>query len=486
MGLYANLSRAMENRALEVFRASKSNIFRIKAKIISKKNSEIAVVPMQFDTWSIVHNFEKEYHEKQAAILNVSIGEAETLLRNQEGLMLNVVLEHVTQHYYRVLDSVPPQVKTYMLQINNNARVELEKSIAQLQEQVKDTETQTKYTPDEIRTMRHKLQVDLIDEEVYRFSKLPINSMTKQTTMESAVHYLANALGIKKVYMLAPDNNTSYKHLFFPPFTTIEAIDKLQQERGIYAKGVGYYYFEGALYVYPEFDTDPRNHQALKGELHLYRLPIHAYAGCASYNSADQSENIHVVLNKEAKVVPLAEIATEVVGNYIASRTTNSQLDVDTKQNGKDATVNKNNGISVAAKNPPNPSFENKVKMRWVNETNNALAMSSSMAAIICARISTQWDMAWPWHIRPGQKVIYHYEHKDGLDTATGIISSVEYTLSPIAGWPTADGTNVYYAWTAVLAARLSQIVTPTTIADSNDNISPYTKQSMSFAKAMT
>lgn len=456
MGLYANVSRLMEDKVLSIMnKPYNSNIFKIEAMIYSERDKDLSIIPKFFMGWSIVHDFEKEYHEKISAVVNISMEEAMYIQAHPSNLRIAIVMNRVTQHYYRLITTLKPIIKNFIVLLDNSTRETLEKCVTQLLTAKNENNQQHKYTQDDIRAMRYPLKIEMVDDAVYEFSKRPLNSISKNTSMKAAIHYIANALNIKKVNMIVPDNETEYKHVFFPPFVTIEAIDKLQETRGIYTKGIGYYYFNQALYVYPEFDTNPKQYPQINKELHLYRLPLQAYPGCPSYSYEDES-SLSIILVDPSKIVSISEIGAEINGNFITSKRTDTILDTDTEAKGKDATVKANNALSVASENSQSWT-NNAVRMRYDEITNNPMAMSSSMASVMCGIMATQWQMAWPWSIYPGQRVVYYYDEQDAIQQASGIISGVEYNLNPVDGFPVADGTLMYYCWDAKLILRLTQ-----------------------------
>lgn len=477
MGLYTNISPALEEKVVEVSKKKISNICTIQTKIYSDNDDQLVVKPKLVKTFNISHNFDASYHEKITATFQVSMEEALYILSNDQDLRVTIILTHVTQHYYRPVPNVDPEI--YQFRGILLGKDDLKKTMQKVEimaDTEKNSDGSSKYTPEQIRAMKFDLQMELMDEVIYEFSKRPLNGLLKDVSMEDTVHFLANALGIQKVQMTTPDNPTKYKHVILNPMVTLEVIDRLQETYGIYQKGIGYYYFNDTLYVYPEYELDAQS----DAEIHFWRLPVNSYPGSSSYSSVEDNV-LKILLTENAEFRSLSEVGTEQLGNFQITKRTDTQLDVDTQQNGISATVRQNNLYSVAPENEKTATT-GKVSARYNGVSNNPLAMSSEMARVMCSMMSTTWNMAWPWSIKPGSKVVYNYEEVSGLKTANGIIHSVEYALSAIEGVPT-DQTLVRYAWAAAIVMRLELMldeeqITPDMLSENTRRQLEYNRQS--------
>lgn len=445
-----NVSKQMENKSLEIFRASESQLFKIKHRIFSESNAEVSVVPLSIGTFNVVQNFEKEYGDKIGVTLDVSAEEALLLLSNAQDLRYTITFNHVTQHYYRIIDDIPPETRKYRVIINHP--MDLLKSIQKIEVTTSQESGSStpQFKPDDIRARRFNLQVGLVTDDLYEVRERPINNLPVNANMCDTIHCIANVLNIKKVNMLEqPDNERVYKAVPIVPMQTLGTVmDQLQDTYGCYQKGLGCYFHDNALEIYSGYDTNPNTEKAL----HLYRLPTQSFGGCKSYHSVDATGSIHVVLIDEVAIQNLSEMGVENVGNYQIARRSDAGLDVDVLMKGKEAEIRPNNLISSAATNEKTATT-GKVSVKYVPTTNNAMTMTSEMANTMCKIMMTHWRMSWPWLLTPGIKVVYHYEEMSGLKMTTGILSSVEYALEKIAG---VMGQEHSYAWAAKISCRLS------------------------------
>lgn len=455
--LYGNISPIMSKKAVGVMKGSPSNFFTAKITIFSDQNSEVKVSPRLIKTWNIVQNTEKSYHETITATFDVSMEEALLLMYNEKDLRATILLDHVTQHHYRLIKDIPQEVRQFRVLITNKDELKKEKQkVEYLSATGGSEQVGGNYTPDGVRSMRYDLEVELMldytalgDGNLYTARKRPINGIAKNPCMESVVHFIANSLGIKDVRMVKPDNGNKPKTVCIPPTQDLSnLISGLQDTYGIYKKGISYFVSEGTLHVYPTFETNPNT----ETEIHFYKLPKDAYPGCPTYSSVDESGNLHIVLNSDVSMTDLSGAGVEVFGNYQMSSRTDTYIDTDTKMKGKQADIRNNNLLTVGAENERTIT-DKRVVARFNNDTNNPLQMSSNMASLMCIIMRTTWSMAWPWIIKPGTKVVYHYEDISGLKMVTGIMSSMEYSATPMNGL---SKDTYVYAWGAQLTCRLS------------------------------
>lgn len=448
MGISANLSSSIVDKACETFKNSYSNIFRIEMKIYSDNNPDVVVKPLSLKAMNIIQDFENKFHESITAILNITAEEALLLVANPQDLRCSITFIHVEQHYYKDLENVDPEIKKYRVMITSPDDIRKSLQKVEFASQESNSVSGEKHTPDEVRSARYDLPVELMDEKLFELRTRPINAILQKATVTDAIHYAANLLEIKKVQMTTSDNTTQYNNIFIPPMQTLETLfDMFQKTYGIYSKGLGYFYFDDTLFVFDEFNTDPQSDL----EIDLYKVPKDEYPGCESYNCVDGS-NLRIIILDDVNIKGASEIGTEKTGNYQITKRTDTTLDTDSQRKGKDATIRQNNMLAVSAENEY-AATQGRVSATYQQSSNNPLDLSSQMANGQCVVMGTKWRMAWPWLITPGTKVVYHYEEMSGLKTITGIVSAIEYSLSII---DTTGGQIYHYAWEAKFACRLS------------------------------
>ena len=470
MPLYGNTSKLIQDKVVEKLKNAPSNICRIETKIYSDSNPELVVKPIVIRSFNVVHDFSKSYHEKVTATFEVFKDEAVYILANSQDLRATIVMNHIRQNYYTVVLGTEPDIRQYRVFLLGKDDLKKTLQKVEFMEQMKTAEGEFVYTPDEIRAMKFNLQVELMDEKVYEFGKRPVNGILKDVTMQDTVHFMANALNIKNVDMVTPDNDKKYNHVILNPMVTLEVIDKLQNTYGIYQKGIAYFYHSDTLFIYPEYETKPQT----LSELHIWKLPKDSYSGLASY-SREEEDVLTIFTNEDVGFMSLSEVGTEQNGNFQITRRADTTIDLDTQQLGKEAQVNANNMFSVSSENEKTVT-QGKVSARYNGVTSNPLALSSAMASVMCGMMVFRWNMAWPWSIKPGCKVVYYYEELSGIRTAQGIVDSVEYALAKIDGIET-DAAIIRYAWAAAIVVRLEVVQDEEEVT--LDMLSPTAKKRM-------
>lgn len=459
---FGKVIQSLDDKAKEILRNGVSQICKIKCTIFSKEDSSITVNPLQLETWNIVQLFEKEFHDQVTTTLNVSVEEALLLLTNYQNLRMTLCVDHVTQHYYQLIDEIPQEIREFVVIIKNPTDLLKELQKTELTTSKEESTTKSDYQPDSIRAKRYSLQVELMEEKLSNFRTTPFNCLGSQCSVLSIILGALAALDIKgdEIELIRkPDNSRIYTAIPIPPMQTLQTVfDLLHDTYGLYKTGTEYYYTNKKMYIYSGYDTNPPTERVV----HLYRLPENSYPGDCKYHLVDEGGNIHIVLQDPVNITNLAEKSIDVNGNYQIARRSDAGLDVDITMNGKDATVRGNNLMTMAAQNEQQ-SQPGSTSAKYVPTTNNALAMSSNMAAAMCKYMTSTWQFAWPWLLTPGMKVMYHYEDMTGLKSMTGILSCIEYALSKIDG---TVGKHNSYAWAAQFGVRLSpDEITETKIA---------------------
>lgn len=449
---FGKIIQSLDDKAKEILRTGISQLCKVKCTIFSKENSSIAVTPLQVDTLNIIQLFEKEFHDQITTTLNVSVEEAMLLLTNYQNLRLTFRIDHVTQHYYQLIDDIPQEVHEFVVVIKNPTDLLKEIQKTELTTSKEASTTSSDYQPDSIRSKRYGLQVELLEEKLSNFRTTPFNCLGTECNVMAVILGALAALDIKGddiEIIRKPDNTRIYSAIPIPPMQTLHTVfDLLHDTYGLYKTGTEYYYTNKKMYIYSGYDTNPPTDKVV----HLYKLPENSYPGDCKSHVVDESGNIHIVLQDPVNITNLAEKSIDVNGNYQIARRSDAGLDVDIQMNGKDAKVRGNNLMTMAAQNEQQ-SQSGSTSAKYIPTTNNALAMSSNMAAALCKYLTTTWQFAWPWLLTPGMKVMYHYEDMTGLKTTTGILSCIEYSLSKLDG---TVGDHNSYAWAAQFGVRLS------------------------------
>lgn len=264
-----------------------------------------------------------------------------------------------------------------------------------------------------------------MDPDIYEIRHRQFNGLLKNVTLKDTIHYSANILGIKNISMVEPDNSRVYSSLSLPPMLDISNVfDFLQERYGIYSKGLVYYYTNKTLYLYPGYETSPVTDTVVN----IYNVPENSYIGGKGYHYFDENKNLHILCNHKAQAKNLAAQSVENKGNYKIALRTDMSLDHVRSVQGEKGTFQKNNALSCGTTS--NRGMVSDVKnARYETSSNNAFQMASDLVKMDCTLLFSGWSKALPNLIKPGTKVIYHYEDMETYTTKTGLIEEIDYSI---------------------------------------------------------
>jgi len=442
------ISKQLHDAVIRTMKNGVSCICNIDSKVYSENNASVSVVPKKIVTMSIVQNYDTATYDSITATIDVSVEEAIVILSNYTNLKMQLVFNRVDKDSGKIIEQVLPEIQEYKVIIANASDMlkQFTKSELVPSSNAGEESRDQSYTPGEVQSRRINLELQLFEEDVYEKRSRPVNVQLSKCKLSDGLHCVANALDISDVKITQVSNERQFNNLTIPPGSTLETVfDNLQKKHGIYPKGIAGYYRDKTLYVYPPYETNPDTIRTCN----LYKVKEDSYLGAPTYHY-DEGDDVHIVLNKETKLDNLSEKTTENTGNYFVSLRADTMHDTDKLMNGKEGKVRNNNLLSISSKNEKMAS-DNKVLAKFTEPTNNAYTMSSDMSQGMCKVLNAVWQYAWPFNVEPGMKVLYHYEDNNAYKTTTGILSSVTYTLMPIA----MQGRQEY-TWAAAIMARLT------------------------------
>lgn len=447
-------STQIADKAYEVLKNATSCLTRCECKIFSASdNKSIEVKPMYIEQMTIMQNFETDYSDVITLNVSVTTSEAILLLTNYKNLKCTLTFNRV-DNQQNLLDDVLPEIFNYVVVISNATDKLKNVTKAEVtQTDVPGESSGSGSLPSEsVQSKREILELQLIDEDVYIKRDRPFHFILQNTTMLEAIHYFANLLDIKNIHYRSVDNERDYENFVIPPMQTLASIfDYLQEHFGVYAKGLTGYYTRQNLYIYPTFDVNTD----VEDTVHLFKTQKGYYQACPSYH-LQEGKTTTIILTGKTVLENLTEKMSENVGNYQVSLRAEAVHDVGKEFNGRECKIRNNNLLSIATQDQHQVQ-DGKVSARYMQATNNAYSMSAVMAQSMCKFLGAEWFYAWPYTLKPGSKVVYHYEDVDAVKTCDGILSSVVYNLQKATTRDLEDGgKGNIYAWCASIYARLT------------------------------
>lgn len=411
--------KKLESMASKILEASEPTQLTAKCMIYSPTNANVVINVAYFNGLEIKQRFGLSYTDEILMNITLPMADMLVILQNAQDLKLVLNFQQVYHTTTKIIDNKTPIQLNYRVIISNADEL--------LKQFTKNEIMVTKDTGrlESIHGRLHELNLQLMDPDIYEIRHKQFNGLLKNVTIKDAIHYSANLLGIKNISMVEPDNTRVYSSLSLPPMLDISnAFDFLQDRYGIYSKGLVYYYTDKIFYLYPEYETAPKTDTVVN----IYNVPENSYMGARGYHYFDEGKNLHILCNHKAQAKNLAAQSVENKGNYKIALRTDMTLDHIRTVQGDNGTFQKNNALSCGTTS--NRGMVSDVKnARYETSSNNAFQMASDLVKMDCTLLFSGWSKALPNLIKPGTKVIYHYEDSEVYTTRTGLIEELDYSI---------------------------------------------------------
>jgi len=266
------------------------------------------------------------------------------------------------------------------------------------------------------------IEVQLIDKESYSIKKQSMIGMFTNCTMEKVIKYIAASMGIKRINLVPPSNNTVYTNLYIPPeYSKFNAIFKYLQERyGVYDKGLGYYFTNGTLYIYPEFDLNVKRSK----QFTIIRTNPNSYAGIQNYHKETETE-LTVLSNSKVIQKSMHNVVTENDGNSLMFLLADKMID-------KTVIIENDkiylNDIAIVCNNKDDLALTNESAIpKYIGSTMNIFKVLSEMNNKSIESMIIGWQMARPFKLLPAHNIKLIHDDKEVISEARGVLQSVTY-----------------------------------------------------------
>ncbi len=432
--------KKLETMAQQILDATESTTMTAKCLIYSPTIQDLQVTLPYFHTLTIKQKFTASYTDEITLDVTVDVPDLLKLLKNAQDLRIVITLNRIFQMKSKRMDHVPPTQLHYRVIISN-----ADELLKQFTKNELIASRETGLT-ESVHGRRHRLMLQLIEQDIYEIRHKQFNGLLKNATVKDAIYYSANLLGIRNIVLTEPSNTRVYSSLTLPPMLDItNAFDFLQERYGIYSKGLAYYYTDKTFYMYPCYETAPTSDKVIN----IYNVPASSYLGASGYHCIDESGNIHILCNQKVTAKNFAAQSVENKGNYKVALRTDMALDHVRTVQGDKGTFQKNNALSCGM-TADRGMVGNAKNAKYETSSNNAFQMASDMVKMDCTLLVSGWIKALPNLVKPGMKVIYHYEDEAAYTTRTGLVEEIDYTFLP------QDRSSEYkYVCNATFALRL-------------------------------
>lgn len=313
-----------------------------------------------------------------------------------------------------------------------------------------DAETRDPHQKDMLTT----IDLHLIELECYDLRHVQMNSIFTECDIESVIHWAAANFGAETCVVIPPDNKQTYNNLVVPPMQDISSMYPfLQQRYGIYSKGLGYYFTEKTMYVYPAYDHELSTSTS-QATCNIVGVPQSLFRGNGVYHNRVEDDIWLIAL--DAKLSNISQRSYENLGNVSVSLNPETALDNAAKLGGDGKLTRDNKDVTTVQSQNTAPNANAKMtNIKYETGRSNVYVATSRMAQGDAVLLNAMWDMAVPKSIKPGMNCQYHYDAAGGeFKTQPGRIMMVQYKAFPRKN--TGDDDNPVLRFVANITAHLA------------------------------
>lgn len=296
------------------------------------------------------------------------------------------------------------------------------------------------------------LTLSMIDLDFYKIRQTRVNSIFTNTNIENVIRTTAVALGITRLELVPPDNTATYNHVIIPPALGIqEVFDYLQENYGIYGKGMSCYFYDGILYIKPAYAYENDKDVPIA---HLYETESGEYIDTAwshKYTDAD----IHIKVNNESDTVYVnREGAENNRTDYVVLRSSHL-VDGYSTTIGNEHSFNPN-AVYRLGDTKAKTVLDKHRNIKYAPPTDNIYKLTSQFASRQAEIKFPIWYNPIPWKLIPLQKVMYYSCDTDFpqvMDIETGVLESIGYSFKRVS---MGEVSNMYtYESVGMMRVRL-------------------------------
>ena len=417
------ISTRLQSEISVVLAGTEVGIFIPKC-ILHNPNTGFKLIPRYTKAIDITQDFAESYMDATQVVIQITPKEYMDILDNVQDLECTIILSAVNPNTNKeILSQTPIFIKGSVIAKNQD---NLSKMFSGQTVPVNDE------TRDNGNTFSKNEAVadytfHLIDKKSFDIRHTQISSILSNVNMEQVLHWVAQQMGIGKIKIVPPDNKQVYANFIIPPSNISNIFNFFQERYGIYSKGLGYYYSDDTLYMYPQFDTD-RDNSTERGIVRIISIPENEYLGMDHYH-VKKEDDIWVMSNTNKIMKSLNAVGEENSGNVHISANTDNQRD-HSVEIGKDGKVTrKSNVLSVVQMSNKSGSMNSKSQnIKFVGQRSNIYQSTSEMAANDGSILGCGWNHAMPKSIKPGQVITYQYDDTGAIfTTQKGRILTAEY-----------------------------------------------------------
>lgn len=408
---------------------------------------EIEITPTQIVAWDAKQDFSGSWTDEHTLKVTLASRDYLRLVNNYHNLVCHIDI-YPYDDRTDTKDTIP--LKSFDFQAFLKNASDIRKTINTNTLSAAD-ETRAEAIPQLI-----PAEFQLIEIDIYEYTRNKLRTILTNTTVEKAICFLASKyFKVPNVFIMPPDNKTTYTNFIIPPMLNlVEILEHIDKYYGIYNEGVGFYLTNKTLFVYPKFNTKK---PSVFSTVHLYHAG-EKFPDGTKYHVYSNND-LHIVVSALDNVLAIQDSVVEKVGTRQIVLDTDSIMDeCFMYEPTHDNTLINRLGIGEAILNPNkvvvyHPETEDigfnqrtvvpQYRVNW----NNMYKINELVNSIRCNILLLEWKSAEPFSIFPGSTVKYHYDsdvYRDRMRDksvseqvyryceTTGSIASMVYIIRPI------------------------------------------------------
>ena len=425
-----SLSVSLNNAVNKIISNNIPNLYRLKVTLSSISDSKNVVELMYIENLHIFQDFINSYADRIELTFEVPPEHYLTIMDMSQNLKCNIVMYNIDrEHPDLQLTSVIAKLE-YRAVIKDKSDLLKKYSYGALIKTDNNVGFEQQYST------RIPMSLQLLDQRVYEMRKVKLNYIGRATNMLENLYFLADNFNADSVYIVTPDNTKTYTNLILPPMLGITNVfNYLQNDegKGVYNKGISYYYTNGVLYIYPPYEMNPSS----PNMVNIYKVQENMFIGLDSYHKIEKARvgnDIHILSNTASVDKNLIDEGLENDGTAYYLQKAHVLVDawrnIVEKPGGRRYSVNEN--VDLVSFNTDKGMISNAFQPNFYLSPENNFTYLSNIAKNNRVAINLGWIHAIPFTFKPGWKLIYNYDENANYVTKTGVCDGVVYTFSKV------------------------------------------------------
>lgn len=401
--MYHKLSERLTRQANTVFSVNPACVFK-PTIILHNPETGFKFSPLWIDNLDINQNFLGSYMDAIQVTFPVQYTDYAAITANMQDLECTITLYFVDDEKGRELYNLAPII------IKTRAILDDQPDIAKLQNpNLINAPANKPDTPEQALKMI-SYTIHLIEHTAYDLRHKQINCMTTGVTVEDMLRFVCYQFDVEKVKIVPPKNPQIYSNFVIPPVKGMtDVFSYIQNRYGVYSTGIGWYFTDDTMFVYPMYDTNLENNTA-DGILRIINVPNDAYAGVNHYHCF-VDDDLWIVSNSNKDMKSLNTVGEENAGSCRMSLNSDNMTDgFSSMKTDGTVTVSNEKATVVQMANKKGSMNSKSQNVKFDGTRSNIYVSTSEMAMYNGSVMKVGWKNAIPRAILPGQTVRYCYD----------------------------------------------------------------------------